>query len=814
MMISDKGHRQAACVRRAFCALGVVLLAAGGAGPAAADEPTFEQVLPMMNTTALLERGGVVLRGLAGGGILAWDRANPAASRRWTSGDELSGNSITDLAWTGQNVWVATSDGGLTRVMNADTRPDFRRYSSNLGSLDITAVTGTVIGQGERVFYGMDGLGVGQINSGIPGNVYTREIDGLISDDVTTLQMLGSDLFVGTPAGISRFANNEFTDQNAGLASLMIRDLFVDGGGRLLVAAGDGVYTWDAGNESWSLLGDIGPGVHQLAGSGAQVYARGRDMSGSWFVREWDGAAWNAVGLPHPVCTAIAAGDDFWVGGLLESITPGGRLVYNYLGRLLPGGTFDTVTDIGTQVANSEGVAIAADGSAWMGDRNGFQITRYNPRDDSFLFLYEVPHAGNDTLNLFPGRGPVLSIAATGSGNVYASQFAGGGVLKFDPATRTTDLIDTDNSGLEGRHILNLVEHPDGSLIVLHNASDAQRVEILVGGGDWTGTANWVLPRMDRGLGAGDVWDALVERNDIIWFAVSGGGLVRWDINGPDAGPADPLTWFDPSDDAWYDPVLSFPEPDAGVDVGKTVALARGRDGSLWAGGSGLVRFTYTLAGGTALAVEVVQNIQEKTLANPYGLINGKVNDLAVDANGDVWVATAVGLNRVHPRGESADIAAWMDLANYLSKRDYGLLYSSRVIAPLPGRAYARLAAAPDGRQVLLSADQGATLITVGSGPGPVQGADPLAGIYCYPNPWAPNGGGSQLKIGGFQAGTVKVNIYNLDGQEVFRDNAVSADNGFWEGENVMGNSVASGMYVLKISLGGRTTTRALAVVR
>ena len=488
-------------------------------------------------------------------------------------------------------------------------------------------------------------------------------------------------------------------------------------------------------------------------------------------------------------------------------------MIYNYLGRRLTGDDFDTSVDTATQVTNCEGVAFGADDTAWMGDWSDNQISGYDAEDDSFFFIYEKPHAANDTLNMFPGMGNILCIAGSPDGTVYAGQYAGGGVIKFNPATRTTDLIDPDNSGLLGRGIVNLVVHPDGPLIVMHDWIDAQKVEVLVEPENWTSTASWVLPPMDQGLGSGpSVWDALVERRDIIWFAVEDGGLVRWDINGPDAGPNDPLTWFDQSDDVWYDSVTYF--PGTFLDPGQTLGLALGRDGSLWAGGNGLVQFTYEIVAGTSIATTVKLDFQEKISASTNGLVNGSVKDIAVDSNGDVWVATRTGLNRVSPRGDDTLISAWIDLPNYLANPTYGVLYSPNVIAPLPGNTYAKIASSHDGRRMLLSSDQGTTLITVGPGTGSDVGEDPLKGVYCYPNPWTPGEPASQLKLGGLPVETVLVNIYNVEGQLVLKDKSVAEGSGFWEGDNIKGRPVTSGMYVVKIATGGLTTTRILAVVR
>ena len=797
---------------RHFLMLATILVTGISAMVSRAADPVFEQVLPAGNTTALLEHRSKVLRGLDGGGIIVWDRDDPSATERWTSGRDLSGNHITDMVWTGQYVWIATRGAGMTRVKNLDTAPEFRQYTNNIGSLDITVVTGTIIGTGERVFYGMSGQGLGQINSGLPGNIYTVG-DGLISNEVISLQMFRNDLFVGTPVGISRFANNEFTDQNTGLSNLVINDLTLDDDGNLLAASNAGIHQWDPDAQAWFLLGTIGPRVVDITSSAGLVYALGLNPDGSAVLGEYDGSSWSPISLPYSQCSAIYAGEEFWIGGPRKWVTSGGKLTYNYLGRRLAGNDFDTTVDAATQVTNCQGVAFGADDTAWMGDGHGFQISRYDPGDNSFLFIFERPHAANDTLNLFPGLGPVLSIVGASDGTVYAGQYAGGGVLKFNPATRTTDLMDPDNSGLQGKTIVNLVAHPDGSLIILHDQWNDQKVEVLVDPGNWTETESWVLPPMDQGLDSGtSVWDAVVERPDIIWFAVEDGGLVCWDINGPDAGPNDPLTWTDQNDDLWYDPVTFY--SGTSLDPGKTVSLAMGHDGTIWAGGNGLVQFSYEILAGNFIRATSLLDFKEKISSSSDGLVNGNVEDISVDSNGDIWVATATGLNRVSPRGEDALISAWIDLPNYLANPTYQVLYSPNVIAPMPGNNYAKIVSSGSGRQMLLSADQGTTLITVGSGSGTSGSDDPLKNVYAYPNPWIPGEPADQLKLGGLPDGTIGVEVYNVEGQLVFSDKSVAEGVGFWEGDNIRGRSVSSGMYVLRITAGKLTTTRILALVR
>jgi len=56
----------------------------------------------------------------------------------------LSSTAITDLAWTGRHLWVATADGGMTRVADPAGAPVFDLYANSLRSANVTAVAGLV----------------------------------------------------------------------------------------------------------------------------------------------------------------------------------------------------------------------------------------------------------------------------------------------------------------------------------------------------------------------------------------------------------------------------------------------------------------------------------------------------------------------------------------------------------------------------------------------------------------------------------------------------------------------------------------------
>lgn len=795
-------------------ALAAALLTGLLAGSAlAARETVFTPLINARSVVSLLERDGVVLGGLDEGGLVVWDAADPGEPLRIHAGPQLSGNQVSDLAWTGRHVWVATRDGGLTRIDGLGGEMDFRQYSSNLGSLNLTAVTGEVIAGSERVYYGMAGAGVGRIVDGLPGNLYTAEQDGLIDNDVNALQLYQGALFVATPSGISRFADNVFTDQNTGLTNLVVNDLALDADGSLLAAGNGGVFRWNPTTSAWTYLGGTGSWVNRLAVGPAGVYALGITGSGN-VMSLYDGSAWTPLTLPYTRTYAVFAGEDLWVGGRILETGMALQVGHGWLGRLEAGGGFTTWRLDASLVRNATGVTFGVDSTPWIGSHNADGISHL--AGGAWSSIYVVASADNDSSGLFNQGANILSMTTGTDGVVYAGQYTSGAV-RHDPVTGVSELMFAANSGLQGGNIVNMVTHPDGPVIFLHDWANAQKVEVLVDPDHWRNPDSWVLPPTgEGGLGTGpSVWDALVERRDVIWFAVEGTGLVRWDVNGDLLGPDDQLTWLDTGDDRWDDPVASF----SGISNNPTeaFALALADDGSIWVGGNGVVRFTYN---DFTRQATVVEHFREKTSPFAEGLINGNVSDLALDGSGALWVATRGGLNRGVTSGGETLFTAWFDLGNYLASSSYASLYSPDSIVSLPGGTYRNLRASPDGGSMLLSSDRGAVLIAPGTG-GQVETEGSLSTAYLYPNPFNPSAGEGLLKLGGLAADALNgdpaaVTIHNVEGQLVYENSYVSGDLGFWDGRNVylQRNDAASGMYLVRITYRNQTTVRPLAVVR
>lgn len=791
------------------------LLAALGAITAAvaADGITVTPLLAQRTVTCLLELEGTVYAGLDGGGLALWAAADPAEPQIWTAGSDLSGNYVTTLAWSGRNLWVGTNGAGLTRVTSPMNQPAFRQYTGNLSGLDITALDGAVVGDAERVWYAVLDGGVGVITNGIAGATYTAGRDGLISDDITAIAIAGDVVYFGSADGVSRFAGNVFSDANTGLTSLHINALAMAPDGTLTAAGRGGVYTWDEGGSAWTLLGNPGHWVDRLDWWNGTLVTMGPNAQSVTMVSVWTGSAFVPYALPYTTARGLAGGTDLWVGGTRRTATMGNASGFAWYARSNGSDGWDSwELDQGTIVANAEGLTFGADGRAWTGSWAGQGFSGLD--DSGWINVFEVASDANDSSGLINHSGNVLAMARGTDGTIWAGQFASGGLLRHDPASGRTDPIRPDNSGLRSRRIVNLVAHPDGPLLVLHDADDSEdleRAEILIDPVLWRNPANWIsLPTGAGGLGDGAVWDAFIERRDVVWFAVGGTGLVRWDVNGDAAGPDDPLTWTNPSDDRWDLPIADFPGIEN--DPKKAKGIDAGPDGSLWVGGDGLVRIVYDT---TFRRVTVEDFLLVKQSPQVEGLLRGGVEDIATGSEGDLWVANLNGLNRVRMVGGRPVVDAWLDLMNYVGIPAYGTLYSPNVIVPLPGLIYRKVVADPGSRRVLVSSDRGVALITPDGSSGGGD-AEALAGVYLFPGPWNPDSG-HRLAVGGLGATVADpaaVAIYTVEGELVYRDTEVPAGTGFWSGINRVGTPVATGFYVVKVNWHGQTVLRTLAIVR
>ncbi|MFO7654722.1 MAG: T9SS type A sorting domain-containing protein [Candidatus Krumholzibacteriia bacterium] len=775
---------------------------------AAAQDVRLSPLLSASRGTCLLPHAGLMLMGLEQGGLAVWDRAAfDQPPQRVTAGDQLSHNRVVDLAGTPLHVWVATAGGGLTRIGDLEGAQEYRQFVTGLGGRDLTAVGAGMIGGSEWVFYAMAGAGVGRIVGGVPGAVYTAEQDGLVSNTVNTIVFRGDEVFFGTPDGVSRFAGNVFTTINDGLSNLWIEDLAVDGSGRLVAAGRGGVYRYDDAGGVWSLLTTIGSWATALAPDGDDLWVLGWPGQGD-LVRVTGAGAVEAVAMPEPLVYALAMADGaLWATGRWRAEGMSVESGLAFLGRRADGVWAVQVMNA-TLVRNADGAAIDESGHVWLGSRTGKALSRWT--GEMWTNHFEVADAGSE--GLFNHVGGMLAVGAELGGAAWAGQFDAG-LVRLVPADRAGsgedeyNRVSPTNAPLQGRNYERAVTHPAGPVIFL---SAVHGADILVTPSGWSDPGAWVNVTANELNGVAAI-DVLVERPDVLWFAVADVGLVRWDVNGSAAGSAAPLTWTDPTDDVWSQPVTSV----EGFDVTQVSALALGRDGTIWAGGSGVVCFTYV--GQTFPAATLVAQYDRKGSGFEVGLLAQAVADVAVDRNGDLWVLTGAGLNRVRRRDDGTTIDAYTNLTTFLANPDFGSLYSPNIISAFPGGVGSdvyELTAGRDGRRLVATTSVGAVLVEVDEQR--IEQPAALDGMFVYPNPF-PGQGDGDLFVGGIaadRADPATVEIYTLDGELVYRNRYVAAEVSFWDGRNRLGEAVASGIYLMRVRYAGAQRVHQLAVER
>jgi len=783
-------------------------LAVVAAAPrATAQSVRLQTVLSAQDCVALLAADGQMFGGLAEGGVLVMN-ADGGIVGRWGAVDGLAGDRVTDLAWSGTHLWVACQGAGLTQIDPDPLAPGFRRVT-NLGSdLALTAVAANQ----ERVYYGLLDGGVGVISGGLPGGVMTTSnTPGLVSDVILDLLLDGGDLWIATAGGVSLQRNNAVSDASDGIGPQAVFALRLVPGLGLLAGAGDGVWLWSESAGTWSRLGDLAAMVTDLTDVGGEAWALVEAAGTAGRLRRWDGAAWQAVDAPEAAVHALEGTDRLWCAGLLRPEPANLKAARSFVaGRV--GDGWNVIQSDELLFTSVDGVAFDPAGVPWFGSRQGGGIASR----DGFTWtqIAGLADAAADSVGLFNFDGGVLALTVRSDGELWFTQFQTG-VIRYRPGIPDMDHLTPDNSPLSTRRIVRIVHHPEGPVLLL---SDRDGVDVLVDPDHWRDPASWIrLPTDNTGLGGGVVFDAAVDGRDRVWFAVTGVGLVLWDVNGAAAATAE-LTWTDQGDDVWTPPAAVT---GSGFDFASVRAVDVAPDGTVWVGGgSGLAQLSYRSYDDDTLDMTQVRSLRAKVDSETPGLLQGTLLDVEVDGNGDVWVGHDAGLERVRVRDGEVFVDPFTNAAEYAS---YGLsaYYTADIVAGTPQGPVRELVTDATGLRLLAGAAGGAVLVTIEREGGGGEG--PLAPLFLYPNPLL-TGEHAGLRLGGIVAETVAtplaisggalVEIYTLDGQLVYRDRHVAADTVFWNGNNLTGEAAASGTYLVRVELAGQVRVLPLALVR
>jgi hypothetical protein len=295
-------------------------------------------------------------------------------------------------------------------------------------------------------------------------------------------------------------------------------------------------------------------------------------------------------------------------------------------------------------------------------------------------------------------------------------------------------------------------------------------------------------PAKDSRMVAGNVIDVAFGGSET-YVAFLHDGVYRWFHGGFD-WPA--LTAF--ANDAWV-PFVNKSQLPAGADITR---LALRSDGRLWiATTSGLF---YTSGG-------VLGTVPTYTGIAP-GTVSPKIQDIALDHDENLWVATDLGLNRI-AKDNNNDIQAFLTPASYAVLS--GLRYPIDVISPLANADCRSLRVHPTKDILYIGTFGGLSVYDFSA---PVATATDLSHVYVYPNPVYTSKGHASIKVGNL-TGPVTVEIYDLEGELVDGPRKVATDSDVaWDLTTRSGFRAGSGRYIVRIVTDKGSVQRPVALIR
>jgi ligand-binding sensor domain-containing protein len=367
-----------------------------------------------------------------------------------------------------------------------------------------------------------------------------------------------------------------------------------------------------------------------------------------------------------------------------------------------------------------------------------------------------------DFKNELPSKDQIFACLADNSGGVFIAPWHYG-VTWLDwqgTPDRGDDVyiyLNSANSGLLNDQITEMAILPTGEVFFAQEAywqtpSEPSGVSRL----SWTPgnieTASWKTFEPSDGLPSGDVRSVEITQSPWIAWMGTKEGLVKANMQ---TGQT----------------LLSVGTGE-GLPSSDVQALAASRDGKLYIGTTGGLVF---LNGDDGTISDIEQ-------------INGIVSMLCIDNLSCLWAASGEGLFRIYPDGSVDEYNTVnsplqsLDIRNAACDFDNGILY--------------------------IVTDHGLWELTLEQG---LSGNLETAAVY--PNPFLP-GDGQVLGVAGLSDDTFDIYMFDLTGKLVYESLSQHRDSFSWDGDDIDGNPVASGAYMVRIIQGSSDIILKLAVVR
>lgn len=734
------------------------------------------------------------------GGLLVYE---PAANRfeHFTNVEGLPSNVLNCLVFDASgDLWVGSADIGVFRLdLRGGRVRVVRSFNQQIDGLADNNVL-SVAAWGQSLVYGTQN-GMGTISGGFPTSPYFKR-DGLPDDRVVDVFPLGNFVWVATDSGVVVLDRFGLIQRVAGAPPSA--NVFGSDSSMLYVGSDDGIDRFNPADSSWTSLGLTGRSIHSVFFDGQSMWAADRfivyrqtgitnwamsRMDSMVFLYDLRGSATQARGL------VVVPGGDVYAGLSLPSEERGANLIR------IRGGQLKSLRPNDPGGADVLRLSFDTDGSLWASFFLNY-VGRLTPSGTWMNYNGSIPES--DSLS---NRFANLTCLADSRGIKWFCTLS-------DPTNpRDLDRLDdhhdlsyaTDTwrhigigdgggDGLGSLRLQNAAEDPNGNIWFL---SDAEPASGLPAG--WWGIQiynpaldEWkqINPATDPSMPDGNVV-AVAFADAFAFIALREYGIQPWIPGG--------YSWSELTnlaDDQWATPLRVGADP--GQINGKINDVVLRSDNVLWiATDNGLYKWS---------------QFSNLTYIGPFtgltpGLLSPQVSALALDHDENLWVATASGLNRIH-RDDDTQIDAWSTAPEY-QRSLAALRYPLSVISPLADANCRSLAIHPTRDEVYVGTLRGLSVFDYSPASA---GAVNLSGAYVYPNPVVGRKGHDAVHIGAITS-PVTVEVFTLEGELVQRRNNVSAGDVAWDLSTLNGFVAASGVYMLRITAGGKSIVRRVALI-
>ncbi|RKY84338.1 hypothetical protein DRQ09_08770, partial [candidate division KSB1 bacterium] len=564
-----------------------------------------------------------------------------------------NGDKINDITFEGEFVWTAT-EGGAFRWDKINGV--YNRYT-NLDGLPFIDVSTVYVASNGEIWFGTNGFGVAVFN-GINWTVFDEQNSNLSYNEITCIvEDDSNNIWVGTKMGLNLY-DGTWTEYNTtntpNLGSNNIRSLAVDDSGSVWVGTSYGLSKYDGTN--WYLWQTTEGLVSN------DIYSVAIDTEGVWIATSGGISKFDGVSFEN-FTTASGLIDNYVVSIAVDSTdTVWACYDQNYGITKYDGTTwvnYDT-SNTGLPCNKVSSIGVDGDGNIWFGTEKG--LTKF---DKINWTGYQV--------NGFTGK-CVTAIVQDNNNNMWFGTMESG-VFKFDGTNWTN--YDTTNSDLSYNNISDIAIHPDGSIWIATSANGIDRFD---------GT-NWTHYKTEDGLASnvihclyiniyGDIWAGtdmgVSQFTNSEWFYCDYPMLPSdniLSITGNDRGEIFIGTTSGLYIDSYTGPKVFNLPPEYGVNsIDDLTFDLKGNLIVAHYGGGGTVfkfdRKNWTVILPVDAKNVVVDNVGFIWAANDMGvhmydkrnlkhytmsegLLNDDVRVLFIDNEGNKWIGTTNGINKL-----------------------------------------------------------------------------------------------------------------------------------------------------------------------